>query len=249
MVRAKNYGRRGNTLFQNACAISYALKHGIEFSVPTKTTNNFWSPLYDQHLVNPNWIEGKRDIVIIEKGMPFQELPFEESWRDKQIELDGYWQSWKYIQPYREEILKLFNFGWALQEDMVSVHIRRGDYVDLRNKHPEVTVEWYEKAMSLFPDKVFVFFSDDIQWCKDNFKHRKDCEFEDTYKSKEDMEWDLINASCCESNICSPSTYSFWMYWLNRNPNKKGVFPDFWFTSGWDNADTSDILPPEVIKL
>ena len=43
---------------------------------------------------------------------------------------------------------------------------RRGDYLELRQKHPEVTVEWYEKAMSMFPDCKFKFFSDDIAWCQ-----------------------------------------------------------------------------------
>lgn len=244
MVRAKNYGRRGNTLFQNACAISYALKHGIEFSVPTKTTNNFWSPLYDQHLVNPNWIEGKRDIVIIEKWMPFQELPFEEAWRGKQIELDGYWQTEKYFKDYREEILTLLDYRWEIKEKCVSVHVRRTDFLELTNKHPEVTKGWYEEAMKMFDGFNFVFFSDDIKWCQDNFGMREDCFFVNI-----GIEADLVYASCCEHNICSASTYGWWQMWLNRNPNKKVIFPRRWFVDGWENEDSKDVLPDWVIKL
>lgn len=244
MVRAKNYGRRGNTLFQNACAISYALKHGLEFSVPTKTTNSFWSPLYDQHLVNPKWIEGKEDIVIKEKGMPFQELPFEESWRDKQIVLDGYWQTEKYFKDYRDEILELFNYPYGTLYGIVSVHVRRTDFLELKNKHPEITADWYAAAMEMFPNKEFIFFSDDIDWCRSNFKRRTDCSFE-----RGTIQQDLINASMCEHNICSASTYAWWQMWLNRNPNKKVVFPHKWFVDGWENEDPKDVLPEWVIKL
>jgi hypothetical protein len=36
------------------------------------------------------------------------------------------------------------------KDGYVACHVRRGDYVQLRNKHPEVKVEWYEKVMANF---------------------------------------------------------------------------------------------------
>lgn len=244
IVRAKNYGRRGNSLFQNCCAIGYALKHGLEFSVPTITTNNFWSPLYDQHLVNPKWIEGKEDIVIKEQGMPYQELPFDESWRGKQIVIDGYWQTERYFIEYRNHILDLLDYRWEMKSNTVSVHIRRTDFLELKNKHPEVPISWYEEAMAMFPNYNFLFVSDDIEWCKDIFGNRANCFF-----AHVGIEADMVLASECEHNICSASTYGWWQMWLNRNPNKKAVFPKRWFVDGWENEDSKDILPEWVIKL
>jgi hypothetical protein len=172
-------------------------------------------------------------------------LPFEESWRDKNIIVEGYRQTAKYFDEYRSEILYLLKFDWVKKEGYVAVHVRRGDYVTLREKHPEVTIEWYEKAMAMFPNYKFKFFSDDIAWCMDAFKHRNDCE----YSGNTDEQSDLIEMSWCEHQICSPSTFSWWGAYLNRNENKKVIFPQFWFSAGWCGLDTSDIVKPEWIKL
>lgn len=245
MVMAKFMGRMGNVLFEAATCIAYALKNNLEFTVPTTTTSQVWNPLYLQHLVNPNWVNGREDILIQEKRHEYQDLPFEESWRDKQIVLEGYWQTEKYFKEYRSEILYLFGFPYEKKEGVVSIHVRRGDYVELRNKHPEVTKEWYLEAMRQFEGYRFKFFSDDIEWCRREFSERANCEFS-TNSNEVD---DLVEMSCCEHNICSPSTYAFWGMWLNRNENKKVIFPKLWFTPGWGGLNTDDIVPEWCIKL
>lgn len=245
MVQANNYGRMGNVLFQIACAIGYALRHDIEFSVQSKTTDNFWNPLYLQHLVNDKWVNGVGDIVIKEKEFCYQELPFEESWRDKQIILDGYWQTEKYFKDYKGEILYLFNLPYDKKDGYVSCHVRRGDYLHLRDKHPEVTKEWYEMAMELFDGCKFKFFSDDIAWCRSQFADREDCEFSTNTNEVDD----LIEMACCEHNICSASTFAWWGMWLNRNENKKVIFPKLWFMEGFGGLNTDDIVPEWCIKL
>jgi hypothetical protein len=98
--------------------------------------------------------------------------------------------------------------------------------------------------MEEFPGKKFKFFSDDIKYCLENFGERDDCEF----SFGKEIE-DLIEMSSCESHICSASTYSLWAYFLNKNPDKKAIFPKLWFMPGWDNWDVKDILPPEIIIL
>ena len=99
--------------------------------------------------------------------------------------------------------------------------------------------------MAEFPGYKFKFFSDDIEWCMENFKHRNDCEF----SGNSDEVSDLLEMSWCEHQICSPSTFSWWGGWLNKNENKKVIFPTFWFSPGWDGLDTSDIVPPYFIKM
>lgn len=245
MVKALNYGRCGNALYQNAVAMAYALEHGLDFTVPDQTTSEKWNPLYLQHLVNPNWNPILPSIVIKEKHHHFAPIPFQESWRDKNIILDGYWQSYKFINAYRQEILDLFGFKWKMKNGWVSVHIRRGDYLELREKHPDVPTEWVLKAMSLFPNHKFIFFSDDILYCMGTYGHLKNVDFSENNNEIDD----LIDASCCEHNICSSSTFSVWIHWLNRNPNKQGIFPEKWFSDGWCGLDTSDIVEPHCMKL
>lgn len=245
MVKSLTYGRLGNFMFQISTGIGYALKHGLVFTIPNKTNNAFWNPIYLQHLVNPNWDETKGQIVINENGHQYQELPFQEEWIDKNIVLNGYWQSEKYFKEYRNELLKLFGFHWELKKGLVSVHVRRGDYLNLTHKHPPVTKEWYEQAMNIFPNYRFKFFSDDIQWCKETFSNREDCEFSNNTNELND----LIEMSYSEHFINSASTFSWWGAWLSRNEDKKIVLPKLWFVPNWDACETKDIVPDTWIKL
>lgn len=244
MVGCRMYGRIGNALFQAAAVVGYALKHNLDFSLPNSTKDSFWNPLVLQHLVNPKWIQGKEDILINERHHHYHEIEFKEEWRDKQIVLNGYWQSWKHTDPYRNEILYLFDFPYEKKEGIVAVHVRRTDYLHLINKHPQYGAEWYERAMKEFDGYRFIFYSDDINWCRQNFGHRSDCEF----SSNTDPILDLIEASCMEHSIISSSTFGWWIGWLNRNENKRVIIPEKWFVDGY-NLLTHDIVPDYFTKL
>jgi hypothetical protein len=245
MVEFNNAGRMGNFLFECCTAISYALTYDLDFTVPSRTENPYWNPIYCPHLVNKFYNPQLEKVYLWETQHNYQELPFEESWRNKNIVIEGYRQTAKYFDKHREQILYLLDFPYTKKDGYVSCQVRRGDYVELRNKHPEVTIEWYEKCMSMFPNYKFKFFSDDIKWCKDNFGHRSDCEF----STNNNEVYDLIEMANCEHQICSPSTFAWWGGYLNRNENKQVIFPKFWFTEGWGGLDTSDIVKPEWIKI
>ena len=59
---------------------------------------------------------------------------------------------------------------------------------------------------------------------------------------------DLTNASCCESNVGSNSSYGWWIHWLNQNPDKMGVFPKKWFGDSLPH-NTKDLIPENSILL
>lgn len=244
MVTFQNMGRMGNFLFQCAAAYAYALEHNLDFTMPATTTDPKWNPVYFSHLVNKKFDESKETILIEEKGHRFQHLPFDESWRDKNIKLVGYFQSRLYFEKYYDKVIDMFGFNWKPIKDSVSVHIRRGDYLTLSHKHPPISIEWYENSMSRLKNKTFYFFSDDIDWCKINFEHHKNCVFI-SYGNETD---DLKAMANCEHQIMSSSTYALWGYFLNLNPNKIGIIPKLWFTEGYPD-DTTDIVPSEIIKL
>lgn len=245
MIGTRFYGRMGNVLFQAAHTIAFALKNNEEFSMPNRTTDPFWNPLYLNHLVHPGYVQGREDVLINENGHQWQPVEYKEEWRGKQVVLNGYWQTEKYFKDYRREILYLFDFPYDKKENYVSIHVRRGDYLHLRMKHPEVKKEWYEEAMSMFPGYKFKMFSDDIAWCKREFGNHPDTYFS-TNANEQD---DLIEMSCCEHNVNSSSTFSWWSAWLNRNEYKKIVTPKDWFVPGWMGMNTDDIIPENWIKL
>lgn len=245
MVKSLTYGRLGNFLFQVAASIAYAKRHGLDYTVNDQTHDSFWNPLYCQYLKNQNWNPSLPSIQIDQPhGSDFKEIEFKEEWRDKNIILNGYWQSLRYFEDHFDDVITAFNFPWEHKKSVVSVHIRRGDYLKYVDKHPPVPVEWYEKAMKEFPGKKFKFYSDDIKYCLDHFGDRDDCEF--SFGNEVD---DLTDMSGCESHICSSSTYALWGYFLNKSENKKAIFPKLWFMPGWDQWVVDNILPPEIIKL
>ena len=245
MVSFRPFGRMGNFLFMAANCIAYSLRHDLDFSMPYSTNDSYWNPIYLNHLINEEYVQGREDILINEPHYHYIPVPFREEWRGRYIILNGYYQSEKYFKEYRKEILVLFNYKWHIKKDLVSVHVRRGDYLKYPEKHPYYGKEWLEEAMKLFPDKKFKFFSDDIAWCKQNFSERDDCEFSEN----NDIEADLVEMSCCEHNIISSSTFGWWSAWLNKNENKKVVVPNLWFCEGYMNMETKDVIPESWIKI
>lgn len=249
MVVAKNCGRMGNFLFQTAAAIGYALDHGLEFTVPSITNDPKWNPIYLQHLANPKWDRQlPLAFTIREEQHFYKPMPFQDKWRMGNIVLSGYWQSEKYFANHRQFILNAFQLSHPGEtiRGLVSVHVRRTDYISLSKKHPPVGKEWYEKAMYEFPGATFHFFSDDIPWCRENFGNRPDCIFSEGRSEQKDLK--LMTG--CEHHICSASTFAWWGAWLNQNPEKRVIFPKLWFQPDHKLANqTFDIVPPEWEKL
>lgn len=247
----------GNFLFMAAAAFAYSKEHGIEFSVPGNTHNEKWCPVYFKHLVNPNYVQGREDVLINEiwnEHQQFQFIPFLEQYRDKQIVLNGYWQSPRYFDFCREDLLAAFNLPYQFKKGVCSIHVRRGDYLLYPTKHPVITIEYIQKAVETMRDKKgitkFLFHSDDIPWCITSGIHLlfPDCEFE--YSTGKNEVEDLISMSECEHQIISNSTLAWWGAEMNQNKNKVVVVPSIrnWF--GPENHLTvKDLYRPEWIEV
>jgi hypothetical protein len=217
MISYLPMGRMGNALFQSAAAIALALRNGCEYSMPSKTSSDFWSPLILPHLINPKWEQGRVDMVIEEPHFHYAPILYSKEWDNRQVILKGYFQSEKHFIDFKDEVIRLFNFPYKKNEGFVSVHIRRTDFIELSQKHPPVTDQWYLEAMNMFQGKKFLFFSDDIQYCKNSFGYRNDCYFSEGNS----IEQDLIEMANCEHNILSASTFAWWGGFLNKNEEKK----------------------------
>lgn len=255
MVTFPPVGRAGNFMFECATSLAYSLKHSLDFTIPFSTTSDYWCPIYFQHLRNDNFNHNLEKIKIPENGHQYQSIPFDESWRDKNIIIEGYRQSAKYFDEFRHEILYLFGLRWELRLGWVAFHIRRGDYVQLPTRHPVVTHEFISKALQYFTERgytKFAMFSDGLDWVKQNVNTSKypDCEFE--YNEKKENALDnMILGSNCEHQISSNGTYGWWMGWLNRNPNKIVVIPhkDNWFGTDNKYLSVDDIYPEDWVQI
>jgi len=172
--------------------------------------------------------------------------------------LIGYFQSEKYFKHHRDKILELFALSneverallvkysqiFNLDVESCSIHVRRGDYLKLQEYHPVLNMQYYEAAMREVNADKYLIFSDDIEWCKENFVG-------DQFEFIEDEEdyIDMHLMSLCYHNIIGNSSFSWWGAWLNKYDFKKVVAPKKWFGPAKGGILVRDIIPEEWIKI
>lgn len=155
------------------------------------------------------------------------------------IYLKGNWGNESWFAGVSEEIKRMYTFREPLSEpaqsiyeemqacrNAVTVHIRRGDYVDIGIA---LQPDYFIRAMKEIAEKVetpeFYCFSEDLEWAKEALKevpfsvHYADYQSED--KGVEDFR--LLTAG--KHQIISNSSYSWWAAYLNPNPEKQVVIP------------------------
>lgn len=141
-----------------------------------------------------------------------------------------------------EEILKKIRNSHA-----VSVHIRRGDYLQPENAAMFgniCTEEYYVSALNYMKEKIedphFFLFSDDASYVKEHYQG-------DEYtivdiNHGDDSLYDMYLMSRCEGNICANSTFSFWGARLNARTDKIMIRPTVQKNSQvFDEAQMKDL--------
>lgn len=133
----------------------------------------------------------------------------------------------------------------------ICVSIRRGDYLSTNfSKDFFVCDKDYftlaiKKAQEVIPDATFVFFSDDIQWVRENIK----IDAPSYYESGNDPVWEKLRLMySCKHFIISNSTFSWWAQYLSRNPEKVVISPDHWYNNREMN-EHARLLQPEFTKI
>lgn len=241
-------GGLGNQLYQIAVAYAYAKKYKMEYCIPVGTNE----PHYEgqQPYIFPGITYCKKPHKLeryTESGFHYEEPPP----RMKNIAFDGYFQSEKYFEGYREELIERFGFKWEKREGWISLHVRRGDYLLSREYHPVMPLSYFSKAIQHYMERgysKFLVFSDDIGWCRENININRfpTCEFEYS-EGRTEIE-DLELGSNCMHQIMSNSSFSVWQHILNRNKNKTCAAPSVWFGENV-NFNTKDVYPTTSIII
>lgn len=178
------------------------------------------------------------------------------------IYYEGYFQNEKYFKHLRSELLNKFSLKVPLDEknqtalnkiletSSVSIHIRRGDYVNLESTkkiHGTCPLEYYKEAIEYIAKKVknphFFLFSDDIDWVIKNLKLEYPFTVIDFNQGKGWFDLNLMKN--CKHNIIANSSFSWWGAWLNENPEKIVIAPKKWTLE----KRKGNIVPREWIKL
>ena len=149
--------------------------------------------------------------------------------------------------PY-DSILDEIHRTYGDLSDCVCVNVRRGDYLLRGNPELGFRTMSAEDIRSIlrehFPDDKILFVSDDILWCRENFKGERYLFADRPCSYKPEM--DLYLQTRCKANVISNSTFSWWGAYLNANAEKV-VCPWPWFSGNKINPMTH-ILPDEWIK-
>ncbi len=256
-VRLK--GGFGNQLFQYASGRALANQLATPFFVDTEwyskansnrkyklpaiglnaTSNNFTKSQRNSNKLKAKLLGSKQHLSEpADSGYhPFECKP------SQSIYLDGYWQSEQYFTDIRTTLLKDINLDLISKfrhatlfpsDQTVAVHIRRGDYIKQKSSQA-LSVEYVNNAMAEFGNNYdFMFFSDDIEWCKETFAGDNIC----FANNQSDLQ-DLKQMSQAAHNIIANSTFSWWSAWLNKNEGQRVIAPQ-----PWTNENThKDILP------
>lgn len=265
MIYTKLHGRLGNHLFEMAAAASLASKNGDDWCavchkdyILAPPDNCYIWDLVQKYLDN---IYSKVKILeeipvgvckIKQQGFKYQKIEYQPN-----LLLDGGFQSYKYFdenlvkelfsipETIKATILQKFHDIFA--SPVIAINVRRGDYCYIPHRLPVCSKSYFKKAMSIFPKKSrFVFISDDLTWCKKNFKGENIYFLENN-----DPLIDLYAQTLCTDNIISNSTFSWWGAYLNPNPQKKVIYPRPWFGKFAKNSisDVEDLIPPTWIAL
>jgi len=163
--------------------------------------------------------------------------------------LKGYFQSSQYFKSVESTIAQLFTLSEAQQQQSfrkmhvfaplfgqqrtVSMHVRRGDYLkpNIQRIHGSVPREYYIDAMQQFDsDTVFYIFSDDYQWCNNEYAAVDNCVV--VPNSFSDIEHFFLMTQCSQGHIMANSTFSRWAAYLEKldtDKQKQVVTPKQWF--------------------
>lgn len=252
-------------LFQIAATKSFSLIKNVDFSFPN--LNKHIDYLNSEKGFNSklNYAEEYKFFLNLKTEVTHQNIklynyPFNYTDflpNEDAFAIDGFFQSEKYFINHRKEILNLIKpteeinkiltnkYANIINSQTISLHVRRGDYVNLPSHHPIQEIEYYNKCLEILPEyENLAVFSDDIEWCNRNFQFKNILFIE---SEKDYIEMFLM--SKCRHHIIANSSFSWWGAWLNQNENKKVIAPKKWFGNNLSHLDTKDIYPDNWIII
>ncbi|MHB1953479.1 MAG: alpha-1,2-fucosyltransferase [Sulfobacillus sp.] len=173
----------------------------------------------------------------------------------RRVKLHGYFQSWKYFHHLRDEIFSAFNVEFhrkqaapryreiasALGDDLVAVHVRRMDYLQLSEYHNVLTQDYYRKCIDVLgKDRGYLIFSDDIEHCK------RDSLFGSLprvhFLQEDGPVSEMFVVSMCRDLVIANSSFSWWCAYLGAP--ERVFYPVPWFGPRGPKMSYDDLCLP-----
>lgn len=246
------FGRLGNQMFQYAALKGIAAYNNFDYAVPP--------PREDITLYKcfKNTLKYSKELpefeTVFPKGFEFDEEMLINCPPNKNIL--HYFQTEKYFKHIKEKIKYDFSFDEFIvstcktyieelypDTDIISLHVRRTDYITDENLYP-LPFDYYKESLKFFDNNLPVFvISDDYKWCEEQ-EFFSDKRFK-IIKSKNPFV-DLCMMSLCQYHIIANSSFGWWGAWLSES--KQVISPKKWFRQD-GTWGTKDLYCSDWIQL
>jgi hypothetical protein len=291
MITVLLNGGLGNQLFQVFAALAAAIRNGdtCYFLYTMKDASGkrgtYWNTLFHNltpMTVIPTHANVQRFMqlpVHQELGFRYNKLPSQTAMNSTPLKLVGYFQSDKYFADVRDEVyekMQLLEQQRHIQAMFaesvwfscgvvtVAMHFRIGDYAQIQEAHPILSLEYYKRALehimthtsSVEKINVLIFnqacdnavIVDHMRELKSDPAFARTCRFHKVQDMFDDWKQMLL-MSVCDHNIIANSTFSWWGAYLNQNPGKIVCYPSTWFGPALKNHDTRDLFPADWVRM
>jgi hypothetical protein len=279
-------GGLGNQLFQIFTTFAYAIRSYRKMILPYSETltvgihrPTYWDTLLCAFkpftTIHPNSLYDNNAVYQFakynENGFRYCEIA---QFGNKEIMLNGYFQSFLYFEKEYESILKMIKLEaqqnsirteypelFAENSHVISMHFRLGDYKLNPEYHPIMPFQYYKNALKNITERrndttkqVNVLY-----FCeKEDNDHVNQiiCQLQTdfptvVFKKVDDgiVDWkQLLVMSCCNDNIIANSSFSWWAGHFNRTSDKIVCYPSVWFGKK-SSHDVSDLFPTNWTQI
>lgn len=279
-------GRLANQMFQYSLLYSVAKQKGYDFALPLEnlqnTVDSGFNPVINKresmYLYLPECFNITGNFLpqsqittkhLYDHGRDYAKYSPNIFDIADNTDIKGYFQSYKYFDNIKEDIIKEFTFKPLIEEltteyfnnlknqfnvdTITGIHVRHGDVKNEKGARLVLlNKDYYKKAIDKFrsPNNLFLIFSDDIEWCKENL-NGSDVEYSkySTYKKSTPRNefMDLCCMTHCDNLIMACSSFSWWGAYLNKNEGNI-IVPDKWWGPQYHNRTETDIRLPHWLQ-
>ena len=181
--------------------------------------------------------------VYTEKGFKYENILLE----DKNYEIKGFYQSYKYFWDYKDEIKKwitidknkvisIKRYYNSFKKKILGIHFRLGDYLNsiIQEFHSIIPVNYFKNILDKLDLSKYqiILFSDSPKIAKELLKNLKiNYILANQFSNNDEIQFLMLTLT--NTRICSNSTFSLMSCYFNEIynfiPNPRYYIPNKWF--------------------
>lgn len=237
------------------------LKYGSWWQIGIYTTLKYLSRLFKSEGFARFMQKTLARLGIMVSENPDNECKFPTSESLNNIFVWGSFEHVRYFDGMRETLSQEFTpkhpelsenaelYKTIRSTNSICLAVRRGDFMTAENRKTFYVCDlsYFQKAIDYMQahveNPVFIVFSNDIEWVKQNLKINGEVH----YESGKDPVWETYRLMySCHHFIISNSTLHWWAQYKGAAKDKIVVAPDRWYNAkGW----TEHLMLPSFVRI